>query len=218
MMKLTANISLLAAIAILVCCKTSGEAGAKASNDGPVVFERYGVSFQPPRDWFQAEPEKMRENVRKLDQAKEDIAAILASDRDSVVLGSYAQYDPRTQSGLIPTINVVARPNPNRTFDSFRDAIAASCRAMGATLRNFKVRTDAVERKVSGRAAVYFACEYDLTTAKDETYRVQSELYAIPWGNIFFQVAGIESSPAKHEATFKKLIQSFSFKEPAANR
>ena len=179
----------------------------------PVVLERFGVSFRSPRGWFTPQRETMIDNIRKLDSDKENIAAILATQRGSLPLASYLKHDPRGHAGMIPTINVIGRPNPHNAFEVFRDAVAAQSRLIGATLRNYQVTTPVTERDVSGRRVVYFVAEFDLAREAGDSYRVSSTTYTIPCGEIFLQISMSEAMPVKHGAIFDQFINSFSFTE-----
>ena len=184
----------------------------------PVVIERFGVSFRGPRGWFTPQREAMIENIRKLDSSKEDVAAILATLRGSIQLATYLKHDQRGHAGMIPTINVIGRPNPHTTFELFRDAIAAQSRAIGSTLRNYQVTTPAAERDLAGQRGVSFVAEFDLARPGGENYRVSSTTYAIPRGEIFLQISMSEAIPVKTGAIFNEFINSFSFQEARAGK
>ena len=178
-----------------------------------VTLERYGVSFRAPSGWFVADRDTTVENIRKLDGAKENIRAILASHRGSIPIATYSRHDPRGQSGAVPTINVIGRPNPHKTFETFRDTIAASAASVGSVLRDYSIKTPPAEASLAGRRAVAFAAEYDVTLAGGNTPRMAATTYAIPCGDIFLQISKSESLPPKHGDVFDRFIGSFTFKE-----
>jgi hypothetical protein len=196
---------------ILIAFAPLHRASGKAET---ITLERYGASFRAPSGWFVSDREKITENIKKLDSEKEDVRAILASHRGSIAIGTYLRHDPRGQTGMIPTINVIGRPNPHKTFEAFRDTIAASAGSLGSALRNYSVKSPPAEVSVGGRRAVAFTAEYDISAAGGNTSRVQGTTYAIPCGDIFLQVSMSESLPAKHAEVFDRFIKSFSFKEP----
>lgn len=208
-----------ATAAVLIFTAASLARGARPAADKaeleskPVVLERFGVSFRGPGGWFTPDRETMIENIRKLDSSKEDVAAILATLRRSIPLATYLKHDPRGHAGMIPTINVIGRPNPHTTFEVFRDAIAAQSHSIGSTLWNYQVTTPAAERDLEGRRVVSFVAEFDLARQGGENYRVSSTTYAIPCGEIFLQISMSEAIPAKHGAIFGQFISSFRFTE-----
>ena len=187
---------------------------AKSSKENSVKLDRYGVSFRAPSGWFLPEHEKIAENIRKLDSEKEDIRSIMASNRGSIVVATYSRYNPRGRAGLIPTINVLGKPNPHNTLDVFRDMIEASAQSMGSVLRNDVLKVAPTQRNLNGRRVINFTAEYDLSTEEGGNYRVWSTTYAIPCRDIFLQVSMNESLPAGHSAVFERFIGSFAFKDP----
>lgn len=203
------SLALILSFPVPAVCRSNGKSG-----EDLVTLQRYGVTFRAPRGWFASEPKNMRENIRKLDATKENVPAILATDRGSTVVATYAQHDPHTQFGVVPTINVLALPNPNKTFENFRGAIVASCTSMTSLLRNSVVKVNPTERDVGGRKSVHFSIEYDLSVADGETHRVTSAIYAIPCGDAFLQVAMVEGLPATQTNVFERFIASFAFQEP----
>lgn len=211
MLKRTPNKLVCFAAALLIPSAVLCGAGAKEET---IKLERYGISFRAPSGWFVPEREKIVENIRKLDSEKEDIRAILASHRGSIAIATYLRHDPRGQTGMIPTINVIGRPNPHKTFEMFRDMIAASAASLGSALRNYSIKAPPAESSVAGRRAVALTAEYDISAAGGNTSRVAGTTYAIPCGDIFLQISMSESLPAKHSDIFDRFIKSFAFKEP----
>ena len=208
-----------AAAVMLICTAGSFVSAARPEADKAelenkrVEIGRFGVSFRAPRGWFNPQPEVMIDNIRKLDSGKEDIAAILGTNRGSLLVATYLKHNPRGHVGMIPTINVIGRPNPHNSFDGFREGVAAQSLAIGSTLRNYQVITPVSERDIAGRHVVYFAAEFDLSRQGGENYRISSTTYAIPCGELFLQISMSESMPVKHRAIFDEFISSFSFSE-----
>lgn len=201
-----------ATVLLIQCALCDSE--AKALKEKSVNLERYGVSFRAPNGWFVSRHEKIAENIRKLDGAKEDIRSILASHHGSIVVATYSRYDPRGRAGVIPTINVLGRSNPHNTFEAFRDMIGANAHSMRSVLRNYVLKAAPTERTLAGRRVVDFTAEFEISTEKGGSYTVSSTTYAIPCGDIFLQVSMSESLPAKHSKVFEHFMGSFSFKEP----
>ena len=207
--KLSVVAVVLASLWTVLC--SSDAAGATGDL---VTLKRYGLSFRPPSGWFAPDGGKMVENLRKLDSEKEDLRAFLASHRGSIPIATYSQHDPRGRKGIIPTINVIGRPNPHHTFEAFEAMIAASSASMGAVLRNYAVKTAPAARVIGGRRSVVFAAEYDISTAAGDTYRVVGTTCAIPCGDIFLQISTSEAVPAQHHDLFERFFASFVFEKP----
>ncbi len=202
------------AIILLIQCAPLRDSNAKDPKDRSVKLDRLGVSFSAPKGWFVPEHEKIAENIRKFDSEKEDLPGILASHRGSIVVATYSRFDPRGHAGLIPTINVLGRPNPHSTFEAFRDMIGASAQSMGSVLRNYVLKAAPAERSLAGRRVIEFTAEYDISAAEGSSYRVWSTTYAIPCKDVFLQVSMSESLPANHRQVFERFIGSFEFREP----
>ncbi len=202
------------AVAVSIQCTPLHGAERREQKGESVTLERYGVTFRAPANWFVPAPGKIAENIRQLDSSKEDIRAILASHRGSIEIATYLRQNPRRHSGLIPTINVLSRPNPHKTFESFQQMIAASARSIGSTLRNYVIKTAPEERMLSGRRVAFFAAEYDISTADGISERVLGMTYAIPFGEMFIQVSTSETLPEKEKDVFAGFINSFAFTEP----
>ena len=203
----------LVCLAAALSISSATSLGAIAKEE-TIELQRYGVSFRAPAGWFVPEPGKITENLKKLDSEKENIAAFLASHRRSTVIATYLRHDPRGQTGMIPTINVLALPNPHRTFEAFRDAVAASAASLGSALRSYSVKSPPAETSLSGRRAVAFRAEYEISAANGTTATMSGTTYAIPCGEMFLQISMTESLPAKHTGVFDQFIKSFAFKEP----
>ena len=205
---------LISATRLLANSSATGSPNLSAVDDQPVVLQRYGVSFKPPRGWFTPSREKIVENIEKLDRDLENLQAILATQRGSLVLATYLKEDPRGVAGMVPTINLIARPNPHREFERFRAGIEQQANSIGGVLRNHVIRTAPQEQTVGGRRVMQFVSEFELATAAGGSYNVTSTTYAIPCGEIFLQVSMNEGLPVKQAGVFDEFISSFRFDEP----
>ena len=204
---------LIFATRLLASSSATDSPNLSAVDEKPVVLQRYGVSFKPPRGWFTPSRDKIVENIKKLAGDTQDVQAILATHRGSIAVATYLKEDPRHVAGMVPTINVIARPNPHREFEGFRAAIEEQAKNIGGVLRNHVLKTAPAEQNVGGRRVMSFESEFTLATAAGGSYNVTSTTYAIPCGEIFLQVSMNEGLPVKQAGVFDEFI-SFRFDKP----
>ena len=89
---------------------------------------------------------------------------------------------------MIPTIQVNARENPTKDFESFKKMITESTKTIGYAFQNFTFIDEPQEKEINGEKAIYFKTKYNMTINNGERITVRSWTYAIPKGNFFYQV------------------------------
>ncbi len=199
-------------IALTFLCSTAFSADKTQLSDDVVSLNQLGVSFRKPNDWFNANEFQMVNNINKLDVKKEDIPKFLATHRGTLHLASFSKEDPSTHQGIIPTINVLVRQNPNNDFSSFMDAMKSASMAMGKILKNYTITQPVIEKSLSGKKVTYFVAEFDLSAADGKTYQIKSTTYSIPLGDVFIQLSMSEEKGDNSEVMFPKFAKAFEFK------
>lgn len=207
-MYLFSRIFLLVFFSALLATDVKSEQGNARDE---VVLKDLGIRFIKPSGWFAANSDAIKDNLRKLDGAREDIQRILDSHRGSIALGSYMEKDPRKTPGIIPTINVLGRTNQSQDFAAFRAHIDQSNKALKGILRNYRVITELSEKGIGGRRVVFFVARFDLSLADGTTHEVINITYGIPFDGLFLQISMSEEFPARSTVQFDRFIESFRF-------
>ena len=171
-----------------------------------------GTSFRIPDSWYKQNREEWIGTIGRLDESKEDIAALLESREGAVYIASLLKYDPSTRSGSIPAINMSLRKYSFSSPTIFLRYIEKVVENQSRVFNNFEIVKYPELYVVSGKLAVRYKFQYDLHTSETGKSAIVTEGYALPFDSAFLSVILAEEIPAQHEALFKMMIQSFEFK------
>jgi hypothetical protein len=149
---------------------------------------QYGFSMQKPDKWIEADNKEILKNLEKIVLTDEELDKFISDHQGSVLLTSYYKYDPKSVSGLIPTIQVNVRQNPTTNYQQFKNVMTQSAYDMKNFLKDFEFETEPQTMEISGIKSIYFIGNFSLETQTRESIKVRSRTYAIPYKNYFFQV------------------------------
>lgn len=152
-----------------------------------------------PVDWLENTDVTVLENLNKFDLKEDELKVMIENHENSLTVASYYKYDPSTRAGLIPTINVLLRLNPNRDFESFFRAIAKSAESMKSLFSDFIFLEEPRMLEIDGQRTVYFVGTFTMKSAAGKPIKVRSRNYAIPVGTTFYQISFMDDSRDKEE-------------------
>lgn len=154
------------------------------------VYEskHFEFSIQEPRKWFIAGNKELNDNLKKIEMTEDELAKLLKTNNNSILLGAFYKYNPKTTSGLIPTIQINVRPNNTKDFEGFRLGLNNSAMSLKQYFSDFEFIENLKEIEVSNIKSLYFIGKFTLQTQDGQTMKVRSRTYAIPYKNYFFQI------------------------------
>jgi hypothetical protein len=148
----------------------------------------YGFEMQSPNNWKQANNSMLRDNLEKFEVNEENLQKILRTNRGSILLSSFYKYDPKTHSGLIPTIQINVRLKPDVDFEQFKMLMIQSAKGFSTVFSDFTYITAPSEIEISGVKSIYFVGKFTMKTQNGQEMKVRSRTYAIPNKNYFYQL------------------------------
>lgn len=174
-------------------------------------FESKGFNFSmlEPQGWIWANNDDLKQNLDKLDIAKDDLAKIMKDHKGSLLLQSFFKYDPQTYPGLIPAIQINVREKNNPDFALFKQSIINSARNLQKVYKDYNFIQDVTELKIGGVKSLYFISKFTMKTDSGQEFRVRSRIYVIPMNDYYFQINmtdGLLSDDCSKE--FDALIRS----------
>jgi hypothetical protein len=157
---------------------------------GQKYFENkeYGFSIQEPKNWIEASNKVLLKNLEKFDVSEENLMKLILDNKGSILLTSFYKYDPKTHSGVIPTIQINVRAKGKSDFEQFKNQINESTKGFKKYFQDFDFIKDITEIEISGIQSVYFIGKFTMRTQNGQEMKVRSRTYAIPYKNYFFQV------------------------------
>lgn len=150
--------------------------------------KEFGFQMNEPKNWIKANNNDILKNLGKFKISDENLNKFLSDHKGSVLLTSFFKYDPKTHAGLIPTIQVNIRAKANKNFESFKNTIIESAKAIKIYFPDFQYIIQPTDIEISGIKSIYFISKFTMKTQIGQLMNVRSRTYAIPYKNYFFQV------------------------------
>ncbi len=157
---------------------------------GQKVFKskEYGFEIQEPKSWIEANNKELLKNLEKFEVSDENLIKLISDNKGSLLLSSFYKYNPKTHSGIIPTIQINVRQKNGNDFDQFKNMIVQSAKGLKKYFEDFEYISEPTEIKISGIRCVYFVGKFTMKSQNGNELKVRSRTYAIPYKNYFFQV------------------------------
>jgi hypothetical protein len=175
--------------------------------------ESIGFSIEHPSKWIKAKEGQTTENLKsniKLDEKV--LAKLIEQNKGTIQVVSFFKYPIETTAGIIPTIKVNLRNNPNENFSDFRKSIEESFSGIKKVFPDFKFTSAPAESVIDGKKCVTASCIYTLT-GNSGTGKVKIMVYAIPIKNQFYQITFMDTEEDNNAELFNKIIGTISIKE-----
>ncbi len=167
------------------------------------------LTLEKPAGWIDNSNLDVIANLEKYDLQETELKDLINSYQGSLTTHIYMKYDPASYPGIIPTVQVNLRPNPNQEFNTFKTAIQHSMTAMANLLANFQVIQSLQELEIGGRKGVYFLASFDMKLPNGQIEKIRSWTYAIPVGNYFYQLNFSDLSDKDDCAsTYARLVET----------
>ncbi|MFT6503448.1 MAG: hypothetical protein ACJASQ_003585 [Crocinitomicaceae bacterium] len=161
-----------------------------------------------PQGWVANPNQKLKDNLDRLDMDDAKAKKMLASHKGMIMLCAYTKYDPKTERGLMPTIQVNMAKNPSRDFNDFKNDMLKSTEQMELMFEGFNFLDGPKEITVDGHKAFFFQSEFDLSYDENGPVKVRSWTYAIPVEDYFYQINFSDMGDDDCSVLFKKIIAS----------
>lgn len=146
------------------------------------------LKIDKPDDWFDNSNLDLLANLEKYEMEESQLRSLINSNRGSIPINVYMKYNPANYPGIIPTIQINLRPNPNKEFRFFKMSMEQSIQQMGNMLTNFEVIDELQEVEIDGRKGVHFLASFEMKLPDGALEKIRSWTYAIPIGNYFYQI------------------------------
>jgi len=141
-----------------------------------------------PDSWFDNSNLDVLENLEKFEMEETQLKKLVNSNRGSLPIHIYMKYERSKHPGIIPTVQINLRQNPNRDFDFFKKSMEQSMLQMGGMLNNFSVIKEFHEIEIDSHKGIHFLASFDMKLPDGSTEKIRSWTYAIPVGNYFYQI------------------------------
>ncbi|WP_306567074.1 hypothetical protein [Flavobacterium lindanitolerans] len=177
---------------------------------GQERFEVKNINFsvQVPESWTILEGKEILENVKKFDFNTKQLKELISSDSDGVNLVTYTKYNPKTYTGIIPTIKIRMVKTNAKNIGSFLKSIEMSNTEAEKVFGNFTFTKKPSVVKVSKDNAVSFAVNFKLKKGSNE-YKINSDSYYILRKGYYISINFIEQlGKEDNSELFKTLIGS----------
>lgn len=157
---------------------------------GQEVYEnkKFYFSMQQPNKWFIANNKELLDNLNKIELTEESLAKFVSDSKEEILLTGFYKYNPKTKTGLIPTIQIRVRANKTKNFQSFKSDLIKSSKSFNKYFEDFGFIEEPKEIEISGIKSVVFVFQFTMKTQYNQILKVRSRAYAIPQKSYFFQI------------------------------
>lgn len=177
-----------------------------------VESKKYAFSMQDPKGWHSIDKKGLNSNLKKFEFTEAEIEQLLKEQNANILIAAYYKYDPKITPGIIPTIQINARPNRTRDFEAFKLAIIRSIDSFKKSLDEFNLIEEPREVIVGGVRAILVHGTFVMKTPDGRKFSVRSRTYSVPQSGNFVQM-NFTDNPDKEDCTaeFDELIKTIEF-------
>lgn len=172
-----------------------------------------GFKIPKPENWIDKSELSVKDNLFKYNLKDEEISKLLKSHNGSVPVVIYTKNDPSEYSGIIPTIQVLLRPNNSKDIISFKKMMEPSLKQMADAFSNFEILSPLEIIEIDGFKALKFISQFDMPINENETSTIRSWTYAIPSGTHFYQINFSDTESENSEKLYNELINQIKLKK-----
>ena len=178
------------------------------------VNKAYDFQIQEPDKWIEANNSELLKNIEKFELDEENLSKLISNNKGSLLLTSFYKYNPKTHSGLIPTIQINIRLKGGSNFEQFKSVITESSKSFKKYFEDFTYIIEPNEIEISGIRSVYFVGKFTMKTQNGQEMKVRSRTYAIPYKNYFFQLNFTDGQTGEDcNVEFDKLVKTIKIGE-----
>lgn len=132
------------------------------------------IHIEKPNDWIDKSNSDIIDNLKKYELKETQLNDLINSNRGSLLLYTYLKHNPVNYPGVIPTIQINLRPNPNTEFKSFKKSMTQSIIQMKSMLTNFQVIKELQEIEIDNKKCIFFLSSFDMTLPNGEIEKIRS--------------------------------------------
>jgi len=146
------------------------------------------LKIDRPDNWYDNSNIDIQANLERYEMKESQLKDLINSNRGSIPTHIYMKYNPAGYPGIIPTVQINLRPNPNQEFKHFKMSMEHSVKQMSTILTNFKVIDKLQEIEIDGFKAIYFQASFEMKLPNNSIEKIRSWTYAIPLDSYFYQI------------------------------
>lgn len=195
--------TLLGIIAVICCLLTTNSYAQET-----VTNKNYAISFEKPKSWFDIDKSGLHANLNKFDFSEESLQKILKDNEAEVLIAGFYKYDVTKVSGIIPTIQISARPKPKMSFEQFKVAIINSLTKIQG-LEDYKLTREVEEIEIDGLRTLRLDGTFSLSM-NNLIKHIRSRIHVIPRDTYFIKVSmSDEVNGRQADEEFNNFWESF---------
>ena len=171
-------------------------------------FNRIGFGIDVPTNWIAMKDEEVYKNLNLYDFTEEQLAKLLKADNASLTLCTYVKYDPKTVSGIIPTVKIRTKNCTITDKNEFLKFVKMMNDPAKMPLDDFRFSEQPTLTTIANHEAVRFAVQFTLKNAEKE-YHIVSNSYYILRDGYFISLNFLEEiGKEDNTALFENLVKS----------
>ena len=168
------------------------------------------INLAKPEGWFVESEINLRDNLERFDLEAHKVQELMRTNKGSIPVAIYTKYQRNNHEGIIPTINIVLRPNMYKTPVEFNMAMQQSIVEMGQLMPNYKVIKDPHDVVIGKRKGIHFLASFDMKVGTEVT-SLRSWNYGIPVGQHFYQINFSDIDGDDCSLVYQKFIDNITF-------
>ncbi|RZK58611.1 MAG: hypothetical protein EOO91_07810 [Pedobacter sp.] len=183
----------------------------------------FGISINEPKNWI------VKSNIAFIDSLigekanESDLADAIDKNSGSILLASFYKFN-QDKGGFIPVVQINILNNPAETFEDFLADMKESAAVFRSSFNDFSFINEPELLMINNQKTVHFSGKFIINGTKsinvkvgdqklngNQTYKisVRTKVYAIPYGNYFFQLSFTDNLDVKEdEKMFEELLTS----------
>jgi hypothetical protein len=177
-----------------------------------VEIPELGVSFRPIKGWHLAGRQALVDNLHRHQFKQDELARILATSGDSRTVASFMRNDPRQMAGVIPTVNIIAKPASETSAAAVHATADATIMVLKQTMQDLRLIEKTREVPISQGTAYRFILEFSLKKQDGTKAAIRNQTFIVPRDGMLLQISMSESLPTREDLTFQAFIDAFEVK------
>ncbi|WP_316768470.1 hypothetical protein [Pedobacter frigiditerrae] len=183
----------------------------------------FGISINEPKNWIVKDNNAFIDSLVGNKLSDSLLSNAIEANNGSITIATFHKYDEK-KSGFIPVIQITVLNNPSVLFNDFEVDMKASANLYKSLYQDFSFITSPQPVVINGKKSIYFSGKFILSGTKTFEvniggsnfqqnqllkYQIRTKVYAIPYGNYFFQLSFTDNLEVKEdEKLFEELLTS----------
>ena len=172
----------------------------------------FGFHIPPPNNWYRVSVRDISDNLSRLEMSDPQLTKAISDLKGTLLLVSYAKYNPSEHAGLIPSFQVNLWNNPTKTFRDFFLMVSKGSEEMRRAWDQFQYVDKPQIVKIASKQSVYFAGKFTVKAADGQILKARTRVYAIPKEDKFFQINLNDGDEDDCWEVYNGLLRSITFR------